>query len=102
MKIIEYMADQILEELHDAKEYAEHALKYKEEHPALASVLFDLSRQEYSHSQMLHEQAVKMIEEYRRTHGEAPEVMRMMWDREHRRQIEKAAKVKHLQEMFKE
>ena len=101
MKIIEYIADQIIEELEDAEEYAEHALKYKDDHPALAAGLYELSRQEYSHSQMLHDHAVKLIEEHRRNHGDPPEGMKMMWDREHRRQIEKAAKVRHLQEMFK-
>ena len=103
MKIIEYMSDRILDELKGAEDYAEHALEYKYDYPSYAASLYEMSKQEYSHSQMHHDQAVKTIEEYRKTHGgEVPEAMKIIWDREHKLHIKFATKVKHLQEMYKE
>ena len=49
---------------------------------------------------MLHEQAERIITEYKQTHT-APEGMQMLYDYLHERQIKWAAKIKTKQEEFK-
>ena len=101
MKLIKKIVKMIDEELDDAQKYAECALKLREENPTVASVFYALSQDEMRHMNMLHGEIVKMIEEYRRNHGEPPEAMKAVWEYKHEEHIEEAKEVTILQEMFK-
>ena len=101
MKIIEKLSDRINEEISDAKFYAKWAAEIKHEHPALSHVLYTISTQEEDHQAMLHEQVVKLIEQYRREHGEPPAAMRAVYDYLHKQSVEKLEEAKRYQEIYK-
>ena len=102
MKIIQELSERINEELADAKHYAKFALKWRDERRHLADVFFSLSQDELRHANMLHGEAVDIIEEYRRENGDPPERMQAVYDYLHEKSIEAAAEVKRLQQMYKE
>ena len=101
MKIIEYYTDKIAEEIKDAKNYAMKALELRDTDPDQAKALYDLSVEEMDHMNRLHGLVVGIIEKYRKEKGEPPADMMARYEYLHKRVIEKAAKVKNLQEMFK-
>lgn len=102
MKIIEYYTDKIKEEIKDAKGYAMKALELRDTDPDQARELYDLSVEEMGHMSRLHDLVVGIIEKYRKEKGEPPADMLARYNYLHKEAIEKAAKVKNLQQMFTE
>ena len=101
MKIIEKLSDMIEEELADAEKYAKCALKYKEERPSLAQTFYNLSIDEMKHMNMLHDEVVKIINEYRSQGQEVPPEMQAVYDYLHKKQIDKATSNKIIMESYK-
>jgi hypothetical protein len=52
------------------------------------------------HMDILHGEAVKMIEEHKAKHGAHPEAMQAIWDFKHEERMEEAEEIKHLQRMY--
>ena len=100
MQIISKLSDMIGEELGDAEKYARCALEHKEGFPSLAKTFLKLSQEELGHVQLLHAQAVAIIEDYKKVHGDPPANMQAVYDYLHRKNIDKAAEIKVLQSMF--
>lgn len=101
MKIIEKLEELIEEEIHDVGKYAKMAAELKAEHPGLAQVLYTISTQEESHQAALHAEVVKIIDAYKKTHGEAPASMKTVYDILHRRHIDSLAEARRLQDIYK-
>lgn len=101
MEIIKRLSEMISEEIQDADKYATCALKHKTDNPALADVFFRLSNEEMAHMTMLHDQVVRIIDQYRRESGEPPAPMMAVYEYLHEKQIEDAAAVKAKQAMYK-
>jgi rubrerythrin len=102
VKLIQTLNDKIAEEIHDAQSYATMALELKDERKSLADVLYQLSAEEMKHMSMLHNEAVKIIDEFRKTKGEPPAPMMAVYDYLHKKHIEQAKEAKLLQSMYKE
>ena len=102
MKIIKILSEKIKEEISDAKSYAKMAIEYKEEWPELSRTLYNLSTQEMEHMNLLHNEVSSIIKKYRETKGEPPVEMMAVYDYLHKEQIDNAAEVKTLQNMYKE
>ena len=101
MLIIKKLSKMIKEEICDAEKYANCALKYKDEDKALAETFYTLANEELKHMNMLHEQVVRLINNYKASKGEPPEAMRALYNYVHEEQIENTQEVKVLLGMYK-
>ena len=101
MKIISKLSDLIEEELNDADKYISLALDTREDYPNLSATFYKLSTEEIGHVNMLHEQVVFLISEYRRSHGDPPERMQSIYDYIHGKHISKANEIKIAQALYK-
>ena len=91
MKLIRDLEELIEDEIQDVKKYAKMAAELKAEHPGLAQVLFTISTQEETHQAAIHTEAVKIIEEYKRTHGAPPPAMIAVYEYMHKKHIDSQA-----------
>lgn len=101
MKLIRDLEEFIEEEIHDIKKYAKMAAEVKQDHPALAQVLYTISTQEDGHQAAIHGEVVRIIEQYRKTNGEPPAAMMAVYDFMHKRSIDKLADARRYQEVYK-
>lgn len=101
MKLIRELEEMIEDEIHGVKHYAKMAAELKHDHPGLAQTMYNISVQEDSHQQALHNEVVKLIDEHRRTNGEPPASMMAVYDYLHKRHIEKLAEARHYQDIYK-
>ena len=101
MKIIEWLSERIEEEISDARTYIEKSMMVKQEHPKLADTLAKISDEEMRHMNLLHNEVVEIIEDYRKKNGEPPKEMMAVYEYLHKKQIDKSAEVKAMQTMYK-
>ena len=101
MQLISKLSDMIDEELNDSEKYIKCAMNHKDDNPDLAAAFAKLSNEEMGHVNILHEQVVKLINEYRKEHGDPPEKMQAIYDYLHKKHIERANEIKVLQILFK-
>lgn len=101
MRIIEKLSDMISEELDDAEKYAKCAIEYKDSDKQLAALFYELSNEEMSHMNRLHDAVTRIIAEYRAKSGEPPADMMAVYEYLHGKQISHATQVKMMQSLFK-
>lgn len=102
MKVIKTIVENIEEETDGAENYAKLATQYKETDKLLADTYAKLAGVELDHVNLLHDQVVRIIKDWKATSGkEVPTSMQAVWDYEHQRSIDKVAKIKALLEIYK-
>ena len=101
MKIIEKLSNMIEDELNDAEKYAKCALKEKEERPSLAQTFYSLATDEMKHMNMLHDETVKIINDYRSQGNDVPVEMQAVYDYLHKKQMERAINIKIIMESYR-
>ena len=101
MKTIKIIVEDIQEELEGAEHYAKLATQYKDEDRVLADTYARLAEIELGHANALHEQAVRIIKEYKSAGNQSPVAMQAVWDWEHKKAIDTTAMVKQLLAMYK-
>lgn len=99
MKIIQDLVEEIKDELHGAKCYAKKATRYKTENPTMAKMYYDMANDELKHSDMLHVEAVRAIDKQRAIE-QPPQYMLDRWDEEHKKYVDKSAKIKVMLQMY--
>ena len=102
-KIKKYV-DQIAEELDGAKNYIEKALEYKamgnnSDNATRYNTYKEMSIQELSHANNIHQFAVQDIERLKAVYHEIPSDMMESWEKAHKNFVEKAAWIKQMQMM---
>ena len=102
MKIIKQLSEMISEEIEDAEKYVDCALNHRMDNPSLADTFFKLSQEEMNHMSMLHDQVTRIIDSYRKEHGDPPKEMMAVYDYLHQKQIDAAAQVKAKQALYRE
>lgn len=101
MKIIQELSDMIEDEIDGAEEYAKKALELKNERPQMAQTFYNLTSDELRHVDMLHDEVVKVINEYRNAGNEVPPDMQAVYDYLHKKQIDRVHEVKMYLEQYK-
>ena len=102
MKIIVKVVDLIGDELCGAKEYIKLAEQERSEHPSLSECFASLAEQEMGHVKKLHDEVEKLIAEVRARDGEPPAAMMAVYDYEHKKQVEKANKIRRMIDDYRE
>jgi len=101
MKLVKKIVKQIDDELEGAEEYIEMASKYKSEYPTIANMYYEMSMNEMSHVDKLHNSVLSLINDMKAKGVEIDPKMMAIYDYEHEKAIEKATEIKVMQEMYK-
>jgi len=101
MTIIKCLSEKIDDELHDASDYVELAMKWSGEYPDVAEVFYELSTEEMQHMNKLHDAVQKEIEDYRKEHGEPPKEMMVLYEYVHAKHMETATQIRVKQGMYR-
>ena len=101
MRKIAMISDFIREEIEGAEEYAKIALEYKLLDKLLADTAYNMAMQELSHVDLWHAQVARMIKEEQAKGKETPEGMMMVYEWEHKKQIEAVTRVKLMLDQYK-
>jgi len=101
MKIIKCLSEKIEDELSDAQEYIDLAMRWKTDEPDTADLFYELSVEEMGHMEKLHKEVSELIEDYRKEHGEPPKDMMVLYDYLHEKHIATATQIRIKQAMYK-
>lgn len=101
MQEIKEISEHIDEELHDSEKYAKCALKYKDIDPTLAEMYYNLSVDEMKHSNILHVQGVRLIDEYKAKGNTVPVSMQAVYDYLHQKNIDHSKEIRMYQEQYR-
>ena len=102
MRKISVLSDHIRDEIEDAEEYIREALDCQDVDSEVADLYAKLAEEELQHMSYLHKQVVRVIEQYRREHGDPPADMLARYEVLHEVHASDAAKVRLMIQTYKE
>lgn len=100
MQVIKCLSENIESTLDAAEENIKKAIQYKMDFPIAAKAFYNQSITLMDSIKGQHEAVVALIEAYRKEKGEPPAPMMAVYNYLHERQINQAAAVKNLQDMY--
>lgn len=100
MKIIKDMSEDIEKTLDMAECNIKKAVEYKIDYPTAAQAFYNKSVALMNTIKGSHDAIVALIESYRKEKGDPPKPMMSVYNYMHERQIEQAAAIKTLQELY--
>lgn len=100
MKVIKCLSENIECTLDAAEENIKKAIKFKDEFPVAAKAFYTQSTILMDSIKGQHDAIVTLIEAYKKEKGEPPAPMMAIYNYMHERQINQAAAIKSLQEMY--
>lgn len=89
------------EAMESAEEYANEAVKHREQYPELASLYYRCAVDCHTHAELLGKQAWSMVETCEQKHSEHAQWMRHVWEYAREMRMKREERVKHLLEMYK-
>ena len=100
MKVIKDMSEDIENTLDMAECNIKKAVEYKLDFPAASQAFYTKSVALMNSIKGQHDAVVALIEGYRKEKGEPPAPMMAIYNYMHERQINKAAAIKNLQDLY--
>ena len=100
MQVIKCLSENIECTLDAAEENIKKAIKYKDEFPVAAKAFYTQSILLMDSIKGQHEAVVTLIEAHRKEKGEPPAPMIAIYNYMHERQMNQAAAIKNLQDMY--
>lgn len=94
MKIMKDIINHMCDTMEEAENYVSEARLIKEDYPSLFSTYIKLAEEHLQHYMSLHTAVVAIINEYRRTKGEVPPTMKIIYDYEHEKLTEEFEDIK--------
>ena len=101
MQKIKELCKNIHDEMDDAEKYMDFAMKYKDTDRTLADVYADLSSQEISHAEKLGSQVASQVNRMKQDNSNGLSNAQCIWTWEHEQMVEKLAKIRLLQDIYR-
>ena len=101
MKIIRCLSEKIEDEMDDAQEYIDLAMRWRQDDPETAELFYTLSVEEMGHMDKLHDEVAKLITAYREENGDPPKDMMTLYDYLNEKHIKRATEIRVKQGMYK-
>ena len=101
MKILTHLIEKMHDTMEEIEWYGEKAIHYKQEHKSLADTYIKVAEMHITIYDMLHKEAVNLIEEHKRMGHIPPPEMLAIWDYEHQKLVKEFAEAKVLIDEYK-
>lgn len=100
MEVIKCLSENIECTLDAAEENIKKAIKYKDEYPIAAKAFYNQSTILMESIKGQHDAIVSLIENHKKEVGEPPAPMMVIYNYMHERQMNQAAAIKNLQDVY--
>lgn len=102
MKIIKRVSCDIEKQISMAQDYGKAAMELKEDFPNLAKTYADAAQTILTIMGAFHTQVVNIIDEYKKTKGDIPKEMQILYDILHEKHISDTIVAKNILALYKE